>query len=218
MFCCQAQRRCCLKHVQSLWCLLSHMKARRFHELRHVRRYFLHSCKSFHEVRFQAKVLRSILIFMFPQDPFDNVDVKYKEELTADMRASLHSALQHTNVALFMAELHECILLHITVKRDADAEDDDTDNAKYPLVHRFVQYCSAGQFNVTKLRHILTFYRVQCVFSRLGYSLHEYIEGRNATPSPILMDPRFPTDVLLKHCTATWREAYEYQQQNKHQH
>ena len=49
----------------------------------------------------------------------------------------------------------------------------------------------------------------------LGYTLHTYIEDRHGNPSPILTDPKFPADVMVKHCTAVWREAYEYLLQNR---
>ena len=46
------------------------------------------------------------------------------------MVTSLRTALHHTNVPLLMAELHECILLHLTVKQDTNAED-YADNVDY---------------------------------------------------------------------------------------
>ena len=67
----------------------------------------------------------------YGQDAFDNIDDKYKEELTDEMVTSLRTAFHHTNVPLFMAELHECILLHLAVKQDTNAED-YADNVEYP--------------------------------------------------------------------------------------
>ena len=65
------------------------------------------------------------------KDPFDNIDDRYKEELTPEMSDALQTAFHHTNMSLLMAELHECILLHISIKQDV-RDEHYADNTVYP--------------------------------------------------------------------------------------
>ena len=54
------------------------------------------------------------------------------------------------------------------------------------------------------------------VYFRLGYVLHVYIESKDGRAMPALMDEdRFPPNLLVKHCIATWRQAHIIFQQIK---
>ena len=57
------------------------------------------------------------------------------------MKTQLHAALCQTTIATFMAELHECIVLHITAQRQkkgeakkGEEEEDEAPNHNYPYV------------------------------------------------------------------------------------
>ncbi|KAK2149470.1 hypothetical protein NP493_2985g00001, partial [Ridgeia piscesae] len=96
----QARQHCCLKHVKSLWLLMSHERAK--------------------------------LLARHGQDPFDDVEDKYRDTLEDSQIQQLNAMLQHVNVDLLLYAIYECSLLQITVKQDPNAED-YIDNQDYPL-------------------------------------------------------------------------------------
>ena len=61
------------------------------------------------------------------------------------MKTQLHAALCQTTIATFMAELHECIVLHITAQRQkkggakgaGEEEEDEAPHHNYPYVIYF---------------------------------------------------------------------------------
>lgn len=69
-------------------------------------------------------------IFHF-QNAFSNIPEKYHKPIHEDVRCKLHTALSHMPVDVFLAELFECILLHISVPQDTNAAD-FVDNVTHP--------------------------------------------------------------------------------------
>jgi len=65
------------------------------------------------------------------QDPFDDVEDKYRDTLEDSQIQQLNAMLQHVNVDLLLYAIYECSLLQITVKQDPNAED-YIDNQDYP--------------------------------------------------------------------------------------
>lgn len=64
------------------------------------------------------------------QVAFTSVDAsQYKELLSEELKQGLEAVLKHMNIDLFLSALYECIVMHLTVRRNPNDED-YVDNTK----------------------------------------------------------------------------------------